>query len=155
MNTIESLVAEHDLFQGLDEGYLRLIAGCGSNVHFAEARYLFRQGEEADCFFAIREGRVALQVFVPERGPMTIQTVGAGEIVGWSWLFPPHYWQFDGLAVEPVRATVFDGACLRRKCDEDPALGYDLMKRLARVVSRRLEATLLQVLDVYGPARPR
>jgi CRP/FNR family cyclic AMP-dependent transcriptional regulator len=92
---------------------------------------------------------------VPSRGAVTLQTLGEGDLLGWSWLFPPYIWQFDARAQEDVRATAFDGACLRTKCDADPALGYDLMKRLARLVSSRLEATRRQLLDVYGPGSPQ
>jgi hypothetical protein len=71
-------------------------------------------------------------------------------VIGWSWLFPPYRWHFDGRALSSVRATSFDGACLRGKCDQDPALGYELMKRFARVFSERLRGTRLRLLDVYG-----
>ena len=110
-----------------------------------------REGQAADLFFAIRGGSVAVETYVPSRGPITLQTLGEGEILGWSWLFPPYVYQFDARAREAVRATTFDGACLRSKCDADPALGYELMKRVARLVSSRLEATRRQLLDVYGP----
>ncbi len=153
--TIDSLIAEHPFFKGLGERYLKLIAGCGSNVRFNAGQYLCREGEEADKFYAIRHGKVGVEVFVPQRGPVTVQTVSEGELVGWSWLFPPYRWQFDARALEIVRATSFDGACLRKKCDEDPAMGYELMKRLAQVISQRLESTRLQLLDVYGPSSSR
>jgi CRP-like cAMP-binding protein len=80
-------------------------------------------------------------------------TLGPGDILGWSWLFPPYVWKFDARAREAVRATAFDGACLRKKCDADPAMGYELMKRLAHLVSKRLEATRLQLLDLYAADR--
>ena len=132
---------------------MKLIAGCGSNVHFDAGAYLFREGEAADRFYALRGGSVSIEVHAPGRAAMTLQTAAAGEILGWSWLFPPYLWQFDARAREDVKATSFDGACLRKKCDADPALGYELMKRLARIVSRRLEATRIQLLDLYGPAQ--
>jgi CRP-like cAMP-binding protein len=155
METLDALLSKHPFFQGLREEYLTLVAGCGSNVHYEAGRVLFREGEKADRFWAIRQGSVSVEVHAPHRGPIVVQTVGEGEILGWSWLFPPYLWQFDARARESVRATAFDGACLRGKCDDDPALGYELMKRLARVVSRQLEATRLQLLDLYGPAAPR
>jgi hypothetical protein len=82
---------------------------------------------------------------------VTLQTLGEGEILGWSWLFPPYVCQFDARARADIRATVFDAACLRGKCAADAALGYEFMRRLTRVVSTRLEATRRQLLDVYGP----
>ena len=151
METIGDLLSRHSFFTGLKPEYLALIGVCGRNVHFDAGAYLLREGEAADQFFAIRGGSVAVETYVPSRGPVTLQTLGEGEILGWSWLFPPYMCQFDARAREGVRATAFDGACLRTKCDADPALGYELMKRLARLVSSRLEATRRQLLDVYGP----
>lgn len=155
METIDDLLSRHPFFSGLKPEYLALIAGCGQNVHFDAGAYLAREGETADRFFAIRGGSVAIETFVPSRGPITLQTLGDGEILGWSWLFPPYVSQFDARARKDVRATAFDGACLRAKCDADPALGYELMKRLARLVSARLEAARRQLLDVYGPGSGR
>jgi CRP-like cAMP-binding protein len=152
METIDAVIAEHPFFKGLDPSVLRIVGGCGSNVRVNAGEYLFHEGDEAERFYAVRHGMVALEIYVPQRGQVTVQTVGAGEIIGWSWLFPPYVCQFSARAVEIVRATSFDGACLRKKCDEDTAMGYELMKRLAHVVSQRLEATRLQLLDIYGPA---
>ena len=84
------------------------------------------------------------------RGAITIQTAQEGDIFGWSWLFPPYQWLFDARALMLTRAVHFDGACLRTKCDANPAMGYDLMKRFARVFAKRIEATRLQLLDIYG-----
>jgi CRP/FNR family transcriptional regulator, cyclic AMP receptor protein len=155
METIDDLLSRHPFFMGLKPEYLALIAGCGQNVHFDAGAYLLREGEAADRFFAIRGGTVAVETYVPSRGPVTLQTLGEGEILGWSWLFPPYVWQFDARARDSVRVTAFDGACLRGKCDADPALGYELMKRLTRLVSSRLEAARRQLLDVYGPGPTR
>ena len=155
METIDDLLGRHPFFTGLKPEYLALIAGCGQNVHFAPGAYLLREGGAADQFFAIRGGHVAVETYVPSRGAVTLQTLGDGEILGWSWLFPPYVWQFDARAQGDVRATAFDGACLRSKCDADPTLGYELMKRLARLVSSRLDATRRQLLDVYGPGPVR
>jgi CRP-like cAMP-binding protein len=153
MEQIEDLLARHSFFEGLPIKYCKLIAGCAQNVHHEPGSYLCREGDPADKFFAIRRGSVAVEVHVPDRGAVTVQTVGEGEILGWSWLVPPYFWRFDARARESLSATVFDGACLRRKCDEDPILGYDLMKRMARLVTERLEATRVQLLDVYGAPR--
>lgn len=151
IESIDALIASHNFFRGLDEADLKLIAGCASNHRFDPGHYLAREGEPSNAFFAIRHGKVALETCVPQRGAVILQTVPEGEIVGWSWLFPPYRWQFSVRAVDLVRATVFDGACLRRKCDEKPALGYELLKRLAQIISRRLVVTRLQLMDIYGP----
>ena len=96
---------------------------------------------------------VALEVQSPGRGALIIETLGSGEVAGWSWLFEPHIWQFDGRVVSSARVIGFDGACLRGKCEEDHELGYQLMRRFAGAVTERLQATRLQLLDVYGNAR--
>jgi CRP/FNR family transcriptional regulator, cyclic AMP receptor protein len=150
MKNIEELLSTHPFFEGLPEADLQVIAGCASNMHFDAGQYLFKEGDPANRFFAIREGSVAIEIFVPERGAVPVQTVGEGEIVGWSWLFPPYVWRFDARAVTGVRTTSFDGACLRKKAESDPRLGYELMKRLARIMSLRLDATRHQLLDIYG-----
>lgn len=153
MKDLKQLLEEHEFFKGLPGKHLKLIAGCASNVFFNGGTYLFREGEAANRFYALRGGSVSVEVHAPGRPSVTVQTAAAGEILGWSWLFPPYLWQFDARAREDVKAISFDGACLRKKCDADPALGYELMKRLALIVSRRLEATRLQLLDLYGPAK--
>jgi len=150
METLEGLLAEHEFFRGLNADDITLFTECASNVRFEAGEYVFREGQPADQFYAVRNGRVALEVYVPGRGGVTIQTVGPGDVLGWSWLLPPYRWQFDARAVEQTRALSFDGKCIRNKCETDPRLGYELMKRLAHVFTQRLEATRLQLLDVYG-----
>jgi CRP-like cAMP-binding protein len=76
--------------------------------------------------------------------------LAAGEVLGWSWLIPPYHWKFDARAIEQTRALALDGKCLRTKCEEDHDLGYELLKRFAQIMEERLQATRLQLLDVYG-----
>ena len=153
MRSIADLTAESPALAGLDRRHLDLIAGCGENVRFAGGEPLFRAGETADRFYLIRQGSVALELVVPQREPVTIETLHEGELLGWSWLFEPHRWVFDAHAVEDVAAVAFDGACLRGKCEADHELGYQLMRRFAAVLVDRLQATRLQLLDVYGGDR--
>lgn len=150
METLEPLLAAHPFFQGFTQEDIKFVTGCARNVRFNAGQTLFQAGGEADCFYLIRSGRVALEVYVPGRGAVVIQTVEEGDIVGWSWLFPPHVWKFDAKSLELTRALALDGKCLRAKCEADPRLGYELMKRVSRVMTERLEATRLQLIDVYG-----
>lgn len=150
MKDIQALIREHRFFAGLNETYLDLVAGCASNVHFDGGQYFFHEGDSADHFYLVRSGRVALELAVPGRQPVTIETLQAGDVIGWSWLFPPYLWQMDAHALEPVRATAFDGKCLRGKCEANHDLGYELAMRSADVLMQRLQATRLQLLDVYG-----
>jgi CRP/FNR family cyclic AMP-dependent transcriptional regulator len=152
METIERVLHAVPLFAGLSDDALDLIGGCGKNVHFDGGELLFRQGDPADAFYVLRHGAVALETFVPARGPLVIETIEAGDVVGWSWLFAPYRWNFDARAIDPVRATAFDGVCLRGKCDADPKLGYNLMSRFAQVMIERLQSTRLRLLDIYGDA---
>jgi CRP-like cAMP-binding protein len=150
MKDIKSLIQEHPFFAGLDDAALELVAGCASNVHFAAGEFLFHEGDPADHFYLLRAGRVRLETSVPGRVPVMLETIQAGEVIGWSWLFPPYLWQFDAVATESVRATAFDGKCLRGKCEENHDLGYELAMRSAHIMMQRLQATRLQLLDIYG-----
>ena len=150
MQELDALLAGHAFFRGLAPDDLRFVAGCGSNVRFEAGTYLFHEGDASDRFYLIRHGRVAVEIASPGRGRLTIATVGPGEVLGWSWLVPPHQKQSDARALELVRATAFDGACIRAKCEADPRLGYELLKRFAQIIGQRLQATRLQLLDVYG-----
>lgn len=145
-----TLLEEHPFFKDLPPNEIEFIAGCGKNVVFNEGQYLFREGEAADQFFIIRHGRVALEIFIPERGPLVTETVGEGDVLGWAWLFPPYRWSSDARALATVRAVALDGACLRAKCEEDLRLGYELMRRFAQIIMLRLHSTRVRLLDIYG-----
>jgi len=147
---LEALLRQHTFFKGMPEAWIDTMAGCASEASFVAGRMLCRQRQPADKFFLIRSGRVAVEVALPDRDPLMIQTVEPGDVLGWSWLFPPYEWNFDARAVTDVDAIAMDGRCLRGKCEADPALGYDLMKRLSAMVIARLQATRLQVMDMFG-----
>jgi len=153
MQTLEDLLVGSRFFQGLQPELLQLIAGCGSNMQFEAGAYLFHEGDPSDRFYLVRHGKVALEIWSPNRGPVTISTVGEGDLIGWSWLVPPHHTRSDARALEPTRVTSFDGACIRAKCESDPQFGYELLKRIAQVIGRRLQDMQLQLLDVYGTYR--
>ena len=144
------VLATQPFFAGLDAQTLDVIAGCAANVRFDAGEYLFREGDPANDFYVIRFGRVRVETDVLGRGPHALQTLGEGEVLGWSWLVPPHRWHFDGRAVELVRAVRLDGRCLRRKCEESHRLGYRLLSRFSGVLAQRLKAARLQAMDVYG-----
>jgi len=152
MRGIDALLSEHPFFKDLPPDDLAFIAGCGKNVRFREGEYIFREGEPADHFYVIRHGRVALEIFAPERGPLVTEMIGEGGVVGWSWLFPPYRWSSDARAVEDTVAVALDGVCLREKCEREPRLGYELMRRFAQIIMERLHATRVRLLDIYGRA---
>ena len=150
MHTLETFLAQHPFFAGMTPPHLQWLAGCASNVRFEAGTYLFREGDASQHFYAIRRGQVALEIMAPGFEPITIETLEAGDVLGWSWLLPPHTKQFDAPAVEDTVALAFDAPCLRAKCEQDAQLGYELLKRFARLIGQRLQATRLQLLDVYG-----
>jgi len=150
METLEPLLAKHPFLKDLSPGDLQMIAGCAKNVRFDAGQVIFREGEEANQLYLIRQGMAALEVYSPECGSAPILTIGEGGVLGWSWLIPPYKWRFDARATEKILAFALDGKCLRGKCDEDPRLGYELLKRVAALMAERLHSTRLQMLDVYG-----
>ncbi len=150
IRSLEGILAEHPFFSGWEPRYFQLAVGCAANVRFNAGELLCREGEEANEFYLIREGKVALEVHFPGRGGVAVQTLGGGEVLGWSWLIPPYRWGFDARAVETTRAIALDGKCLRGKCEADHEMGYDLVKRVASSLGQRLDATLFRLLDMYG-----
>lgn len=152
MKTLEGILSKHPFFDGLDRRYIELAVGCAANVRFNAGEVIFHEGEEANNFYLIREGKIALEVYVPGHGSLTVQTLHDGEILGWSWLIPPYRWRFDARAAEMTRAIAFDGKCLRDKCELDHDMGYELLKRMASILGERLDSTRFQLRDIYDVA---
>ena len=150
MESLERIIAEQEFFAGLESYYTGLLVGCAANVRFNPGTYIFKEGEEANEFYLIRSGKVALELFAPQGKPIVVETLDAGDILGWSWLLPPYLWKFHAHAVQDTRAIALDGKCLRAKCEQNHDLGYELLKRFAQIMERRLEATRMQLLDVYA-----
>ncbi len=151
MKSMGEILADHPLFAGLDPEITNLLGGCAGNVHFTNGAYLLKADDPADTFYLLRDGAVALELRMPGRGRLTVQTVHSGQVVGASWILPPYRWRFDARAVGEVRATGIDAICLRAKCDADPRLGYQVMQRFLPVVADRLQTTRLRLLDLYAP----
>ncbi|MCO6442158.1 MAG: cyclic nucleotide-binding domain-containing protein [Nitrococcus mobilis] len=150
MKGIEQIIREHPFFQGLDEAFCDLVCTCARNVRFDSGEYLFHEGGSADTLYLIRHGRVALEIAVPGRPTVRFQTLGDDELAGISWLVPPYRWAYDARAIELTRAIAMDAGCLRDKCESDHDLGYEVIKRLMPILIGRLQATRMQILDVYG-----
>jgi len=147
---LADLVARHPLFAGLPADLTAELAGCARNVAFPSGALLLVEGEPADTLYLVRRGRVAIGVQAPGRGAIVIETVGPGDIVGWSWLIPPYRCHFDARATEPVGAISVDVGCLRTKSDANPAFGYALLQRVSTVVVERLQKTQVRLLDLYA-----
>lgn len=153
IETLEQVLTEHPFLSGMDAKHVATLVGCASNRVFRSGEYLCREGENADAFYLIRSGQVALEIYVPQRGGLRIETLQEGDILGWSWLVAPYRWHFDVKAVDTVRALALDGRCLRGKCEQDHELAYQLLNRFASLIEHRLQSTRLQLLDVYGGSR--
>ena len=150
MRTIEDLLAENAAFGALAPQHRELIAGCARNRTFEAGTYLMREGDPADAFFVVRSGDVALEAYSPQGGATTVETIHDGDLLGWSWLVAPHRTMFDARALGTVHAIDFDGACLRGKLEQDPALGYDVLRLFTTVIVERLQNTRVRLLDIYG-----
>ncbi len=150
MEGLEHILTEHPFFAGFSAEHSQLVAGCARNHRYNAGEYLFREGGPANEFFLIRHGRVALEIVSPGKTPIVFETLGEGQIVGASWLVAPYRWMSDARAVALTRAIGVDAACLRDKCETDYHLGYEMMKRFLPILVQRLDATRLQLLDVYG-----
>jgi CRP-like cAMP-binding protein len=111
---------------------------------------IFRSGGEATKCYLIQSGEVAIEVYSPGTGSRIVQTVSRGEVLGWSWLFEPYVWSFDARVLTPATAIVLDGEAIRHCMNDEPNLGYPMMVRFARLIVGRLQATRLQLLDLYA-----
>jgi CRP/FNR family transcriptional regulator, cyclic AMP receptor protein len=117
-------------------------------AEFDPGELIFREGDPANRFFLILRGKVLLESVTRDHGVLPVQTVEAGEVLGWSWLFPPYYWHFDARAAEATETVFFYGTPLRDECEADHDLGYELVKRMADIMLKRLQATRRQLLDL-------
>lgn len=147
MDTLEASISQHPFLKGLSAEHLKILGDSAMRAEFKAGEVIFREGDPANRFYLIESGKVELESRKQDRPPVHIQTIGAGDVLGWSWLFPPYYWNFEAQAAEPAKAIFFYGTRLREKCDEDRAFGYELMKRMSAVMLQRLQATRKQLLD--------
>lgn len=145
--TLAGLIAAHPFMKGISAQHLPVVADCAMQVQFDAGQLIFREGDLANRFYLIEQGKIALEARPKEGEPALIQTIDAGDVLGWSWLFPPYRWHFNACALEPVKAIFLYGTRLRERCEEDPSLGYDLMRRMAEVVVKRLQNTRRQLLE--------
>jgi CRP-like cAMP-binding protein len=139
-------LAEAPFFRCLNQRQLEMLASCALGSSFSAGEEIFTEGEPANRFYLILNGSVALESYEPGRAPIHIQMLGAGDVLGWSWLLAPFVWHFGARAAGPTEVIFFDGPRLRELCDDHPYLGYELVKRVAGVMVQRLQATRMQLV---------
>jgi CRP/FNR family transcriptional regulator, cyclic AMP receptor protein len=142
--------ALHPFLAGLDRAQVALLTDCAMVVRFAPGETIFREGELANRFYLIESGKVILESSGALSDPVVIDTIGAGELLGWSWMFAPYVWHFTARAVGPVTAIFFYGTILREYCERDHALGYELFKRMGAVMIKRLQAAREKMVAVHS-----
>jgi len=147
---IVDALGSHPFFAGLSERHREALTACATHVKLDAGDFLFRTGDPADKCYVVFGGRAVVELDAGERSRV-IETIAAGDIAGWSWLFPPYRAHFDVRVLASMRAVILDGVTLRSKCDEDPTLGYELTRRVAALLTHRLEA-LGQLLVPPGRA---
>jgi CRP/FNR family transcriptional regulator, cyclic AMP receptor protein len=143
---LEAAIQKHPFLVGLTQQQLEVLIRNALRVRFEQDETIFREGDPANRFYLIESGKVSLETHVKDGPDLHVQTLGSGEVLGWSWLFPPYYWQFDARAVEATRAIFFYGTRLREQCEQDHELGYELLKRMAAIVISRLQAARKELI---------
>ena len=141
ITALESIIASHPFFSGLEPDLEPLVNDCATIRRFASQQKIFHQDGPADHFYLIVSGKVVLETFVPDHGMVTIQELGAGEALGWSWLFPPYQWHFSATTAAPTEVISFDAATLRRRIQANSLLANELLTRVARTLIDRLQGT--------------
>ena len=140
-------VTLHPFLAGMNRAQLALLTDCAMATHFKKGQTILREGEFANRFYLLESGKVALESGADFDEPVVIETIGPGDLLGWSWMFPPYIWQFTARAVESTMAIFFYGTILREYCEKDHSLGYELFKRMSAVMIKRLQAARKQMLS--------
>jgi CRP/FNR family cyclic AMP-dependent transcriptional regulator len=152
-----ALIKQQPFFKGLSAQQLQLLAGSALEMNFETGAILFEEGSPANRFFLILTGQVVLASEMEDRNVIPIQTLGPGDDLGWSWLFPPYSTHFSARALEPTTTIFFYGTRLREQCEQDHELGFQVMKRIAEVATQSLRSTqqrLMQYIDKNTPQKP-
>ena len=153
MKTLNLKTGDHPFLRDLSADHLGLLSACAAETVFESGEVIFREGEIADKFCLLQGGEVALESHQAQREDILIQKLGAGDVLGWSWLFPPFTWHFQARALSSTQAIVLNGAHLVVACNENHDFGYEMMKRVAQVVLKRLQATRRKLLHKADAAR--
>lgn len=148
VKAVESVIADHPFLRGLKPEHLRLLADSAMRMRYEVGELIFREGDPANRFYLIEQGQVSLESHRKDEAPVAVQVIGPGDVLGWSWLFPPYYWHFDARVLEPTTAVFFYGTRLREQCEQNHDFGFEVMKRMTHVVIHRLQAARKQLLSI-------
>ncbi|MCP4010495.1 MAG: cyclic nucleotide-binding domain-containing protein [Proteobacteria bacterium] len=140
----------HSIFRGMSEEQIKTLAASASVRQYEPGACLFKQGESADHCYIVVSGRVSVEIPSIYGPPLIVQTIADEGVLGWSWLIPPYQWAFEAIAQNPTEVIEFDGAALRNACESDPALGYQLMKRFAGLMSQRLHEAREKMMENWS-----
>lgn len=143
-------ISAHPFFAALTDAQRAALAEDAITETFTAGQRLFDEGGIADRFWLIEQGSIALDMRIPGRGDQIVETLGPGTVLGWSWLHPPYRWHFGAMARIATTTIAFDAASVRRRCDADPAFGYAMLRSFTPVITERLQATRLRLLDLYA-----
>ena len=143
-------LAAHPFLRGMSADQLDVLAEVARDVKFPARHRLFEDGGSATRFWLIQSGHISLDLHIPGEGPVVIETIGMGELLGWSWLFPPYRWAFGAVSATPVEAFEFDAPAVREACAADLGLGYEFGQRISRVLAKRLQATRVRLIARSG-----
>jgi CRP/FNR family cyclic AMP-dependent transcriptional regulator len=150
---LEADIAAHPFLVGINAHHIRLLADCAMRSHFEAGQVVFREGETANRFYLIEHGKVALESSTLGEA-VRIDEIGDGDLLGWSWLFPPYAWHFTARALEDTTAIFFYGTVLRNYCEKDHSLGFELFKRMSVVMLRRLQGARQKLLNARKITSP-
>ncbi len=151
MSMTEALpLTAHPFVRGMAANHIDRLSRVTRYITVPARRRIFDEGGTADRCWLIVAGQVALDLHVPGHGPVVIETLGRGDVIGWSWLFPPYQWMLGAITMQPTQAFELDGRAVRGLCEADPILGNELNRRFMAVVVNRLQATRIRLLDIYG-----
>ena len=146
---MDTRVALHPFLAGMSHQHLALLTDCAMAVQFNKGDVIFREGEQANRFYLLETGEIILTADDSSWNAVLIDTIGAGDLLGWSWMFPPYTWRFTARVTRPTKAIFFYGTILREYCERHPSLGYELLKRMTAVMNRRMQAARAKIVAIH------
>ena len=149
MDSINQVLVAHPFFKDLPPAIIHRLIRFASLARLDSGQYVFTEGEDANNFYLVLKGSISLEINIPNYGPVTIENIGRGNIMGWSWLYPPFLWHFDARAKEETELIILNGKALRAHIEIDHEVGYNLMKSIGKIMGHRLQAARRKIVEFY------